>query len=820
MSTNNKADKAKLNPLKSIKGRLIVMGAVAVAATLILGLTGVSLISNNNSNANLLSSINNINLLQNDNNTQEVNFLYSLDYAYNDKVIENLGTMEEEVKTASSNAGIAFGSQVKTIESNIADIKTKSESLAKDFRSRGMLSSDGLFAKFVGGDEGLEEQFAALNNEANWVESPWLNFDLGTLPTKTIDGKQYYVYTYEEKVPQVGKRDVLIMRLGVSEQDYNGDIYISELKFDGQEVDLSQFTDVDLARSTGASLVSASFAPFNGKTAVKCESSFKADVTTWQDLTPELQISTIDSNEYSTVSFTFYFTAPGSLSGTACAAFSERFNFSSALKKVNEDFITYSKTVAEGKDASSMASDLSAALNEIRDNGAKYTTTAAVSGGITSAMDEKIAAFDSIVAADKDIVATKADINNLNAELTNSTSALRDSIGKSSAAAQRGMTILILAVLIISAVLVTFITVFVVKGVSKSIKGFQKTLGDIAEGDMTVRADTKTGDEFDIFGNSLNGMTDVLHGTLNNVSSIAREVKTSGIGLQTMAESTNDISNLMGSSIEEIANGANAQATDVEKSSLEMVHLSELMENIVGNIKELDKAAEDMANAGEEATDIIEELDSSNDKMIDGIAKIAAQIRKTNESVQQIKDATTMISSIASQTNLLSLNASIEAARAGEAGRGFAVVASEIQQLADQSNQSASDIDVVINTLISDFQGTMQIMAEVEKTTSEQNEKLVDTRDKVHIVSDGIEKTKEKTDLIKKSVEECNKVQQAVNQLIMNLSAISEEYAASTTQTADSMVDLNANIKKLLSESTKLLNISNTLEESMESFTL
>nr|MCR4778199.1 methyl-accepting chemotaxis protein [Lachnospiraceae bacterium] len=111
-------------------------------------------------------------------------------------------------------------------------------------------------------------------------------------------------------------------------------------------------------------------------------------------------------------------------------------------------------------------------------------------------------------------------------------------------------------------------------------------------------------------------------------------------------------------------------------------------------------------------------------------------------------------------------------------------------------------------------------MNEVEEITNEQNEKITDTREKFDIVSGGITETRDKTEEIKNAIDECNRVQIKVDQLISNLSAISEEYAASTTEAAQSMSELNDTIQRLLGESNKLIDISNTLEESMRSFTL
>lgn len=206
--------------------------------------------------------------------------------------------------------------------------------------------------------------------------------------------------------------------------------------------------------------------------------------------------------------------------------------------------------------------------------------------------------------------------------------------------------------------------------------------------------------------------------------------------------------------------------------------------------------------------------------MTDGIHRISQQITKTNDSVKEIESAASLISSIANQTNLLSLNASIEAARAGEAGKGFAVVASEIQQLADQSNKSADSIFRIITNLINEFKETLDTMMEVETATNEQNQKLTNTQKQFEIVNEGIAQSRDKTAVIKNAIGECNRVRNTVSEIMLNLSAISEENAASATETATAMQQLNTTISELLRESQKLLMISLQLDQDMTFFQL
>ena len=215
---------------------------------------------------------------------------------------------------------------------------------------------------------------------------------------------------------------------------------------------------------------------------------------------------------------------------------------------------------------------------------------------------------------------------------------------------------------------------------------------------------------------------------------------------------------------------------------------------------------------------IIQELGVSNDKTTEAIKKIGEQVHTTNNSVQEIRQAVELITSIATETNLLSLNASIEAARAGEHGRGFAVVASQIQKLAEESNSSAQEIGRIIDTLLKDSEQTVKVMDEVHIIVEEQREKLNLTKDKFQLVTDGVDSTRKEAEIIEKQAAACDMARAKILDIIQNLSAISEENAACTEETTASMEELNATLNLLANSAKDLLELSTELENNMDFF--
>ncbi len=819
-NSSKKTPTTKVSILSSIRGKLLVLGCVSIATTVILGLTGIYLINSSNSNNQVLADINQINLLQNENQTLDVSFLYDLDTSYNDTKMDNLNQMSSAAEDALKHTKSSFRSDLTQISDDIDTTISNSSDLFSSIIERGFSTDSGMYADFMAPDEALEGCFSDMGEESDWIDGTWTDAALASAEIVNVDGVNYHHVTYSTAWEGNGKRNYLIVRVGGNGIEYTGKVFINNIVVnDSESVDLSTLTASDLSKSYGA-YTDLDAATFNNTPSVCYQAGFSGSNPDWQETSVEIPIEGCSFDTCQKVSVDLYFEDTQVPTLRTAVALNEKYDFASNLDDLNDDFASYSKSVAEGNDSTEAASKIQSRLTEMKNNIGLYVVNSDIVTTGTSALSQKEDAFNSMQDYDKNIIELKSENNEINNNLTSLTSDVRSTIEKQTEDSRITMTALIGIVFVIGAVLIVAILLYVTASIQKSVGSFRHTLSDISNGNMTVRAATGKGDEFDIFGHSLNQMADKLTATLKSVVQIAGDLKVSGSSLEQMAQSTNETSSQIDLAITGIADGATNQAEDVEQTTHQITDLGNFMDDMVSNVGELDNTSAHMKDASDEAFQILNGLSASNQKTTDGINKISDLIHTTNNSVQEIKEAVSLISSIASQTNLLSLNASIEAARAGEAGKGFAVVASEIQQLADQSDKSADTIYQVITNLTENFQNTMSVMDEVVQATLEQNEKLNETQTQFNIVRGGIDQSRDKTSIIKASIEECNKVIINVNELMINLSAISEENAASTTETANSMQVLNRTINELLAESQKLLAASSALEKDMQSFIL
>lgn len=272
--------------------------------------------------------------------------------------------------------------------------------------------------------------------------------------------------------------------------------------------------------------------------------------------------------------------------------------------------------------------------------------------------------------------------------------------------------------------------------------------------------------------------------------------------------------------VQEIADGATGQAQETQKATENIMLIGNMVEEANKEIEGLRAEARIMRSAGEEAGETMGQLGNVNRQAIESIDRIYEQTHTTNEAAVRIREATHLITDIAEETNLLSLNASIEAARAGEHGRGFAVVAGQIQKLAEQSNESAQQIEEIINALIRDSQEAVETMDVVKEVMGQQNENVEKTDRIFGDVQQGITQTIDSIRTLADRIEQLDNARIKVVDVVQNLTAIAQENAASTQETSASVTEVGNIITQISDNSEQLEKIANNLENDMQEFKL
>ena len=325
-------------------------------------------------------------------------------------------------------------------------------------------------------------------------------------------------------------------------------------------------------------------------------------------------------------------------------------------------------------------------------------------------------------------------------------------------------------------------------------------------------------DECGIMAKALASLQQKLGETVSQIKNQSDRLFDSSNGMYKNISNMTQTTDQVDRAVQEIAEGATNQANETQKANENVITIGTMIEDTNNEVEELKKTAKNMQEAQRTAHEILEELGTVNQHTKASVEEIAQQTMTTNVSATKIREVTGLITDIAEETNLLSLNASIEAARAGEAGRGFAVVASQIQKLAEQSDVSAKQIENIIDQLVADSEKAVATMEQVQRIIDEQSRDVDRTGEVFRSVSDGIQKSIDGINLIGQKVQNMDQARIAVVDTVSNLSAIAEENAASTQESSASVTSITGIADEMQISSEDMRKIAEDLDQRMAAF--
>lgn len=359
---------------------------------------------------------------------------------------------------------------------------------------------------------------------------------------------------------------------------------------------------------------------------------------------------------------------------------------------------------------------------------------------------------------------------------------------------------IILAVAVISIVLAAVIAFafFNIHRIRKSLKFLTEEITVMANKDLTGPITVLKGND------EISQLSGAAHSLREQILNMMRAFRNSSGMLE---ESSGLMSDNTRASVEafkaidlaasDLAKTASQQASDATEMSAEMQQINAITKDSIENTSSLSDACGDIDNVTHSGMELVKELTDITHQSQTAFQNIFEAIGSIDEKAHTITMASDMISNIAAQTNLLSLNASIEAARAGEAGRGFAVVADEIRQLAEQSADSVKTINTMIDTLLesSDRAGTQselvrQYVDRQQKSVDETHKGFTAILENVNIVNDGVSNLRGINETLGHKVNQ-------ITELIEAMAAASEENAATSQELSATTSSVNSNLIEL-----------------------
>ncbi len=382
---------------------------------------------------------------------------------------------------------------------------------------------------------------------------------------------------------------------------------------------------------------------------------------------------------------------------------------------------------------------------------------------------------------------------------------------------QKTISLVVIIVLVVAVVVCYFVGRSLAKPVILAVNQAKK----IADLDVTQDIPEmlrKRNDEIGQLGSAFQIIMDNIRGYITSTSEVAEQVSSSSEELTATAQQSTVATEEVARTIDEISKGATEQSRDTENGSLKAVELGEIVEQDQQLMEELNLSAQRVIELKDEGIEIVNNLQQKTEESNKAAENIFISITETNNSAEKINLASQTIQGIAEQTNLLALNAAIEAARAGEAGRGFAVVAEEIRKLAEQSTESAKEIDTIVKELQANSTDTIKTMENVKIILDEQIAAVKETNNKFNGIAEAIVHTMEAVKRLNVSGKELQAKKDEILSVLESLSAIAEENAASTQEVSASTEELTASMAHIADASESLSELAQKLQSEISNF--
>ena len=348
---------------------------------------------------------------------------------------------------------------------------------------------------------------------------------------------------------------------------------------------------------------------------------------------------------------------------------------------------------------------------------------------------------------------------------------------------------------VLAGVISALLGFFVSLGYSKVIGKTAKTLQMAAKGDLNQRINSKRRDEFGVVAHAADGMMHNTKMLINSANLTTGAINASVSELDEASERLLSASGQIASSLEEIRRGIVQQAQDSTECLANAGKLTESIETVRENVYEVEQMAEEAKHATRQGMDAVQNLKERAAETTQITKQIIDDIETLSEETNRIQSIVAAIDDIASQTNLLSLNASIEAARAGEAGMGFAVVAEEIRKLAEQSASEAGAINNIITSVMAKTENTVKNARTAETVVAVQEGAVKNTMEEFNRIGNNVESIADRMTNIQRDVVEMEKAEKNTLDAIESISAVSQQTSAASEE-----VENMSNTSKLAAE--------------------
>ncbi|MDF9653100.1 methyl-accepting chemotaxis protein [Bacillus cereus] len=405
-------------------------------------------------------------------------------------------------------------------------------------------------------------------------------------------------------------------------------------------------------------------------------------------------------------------------------------------------------------------------------------------------------------------------------DLESYVSNLADQVFKDSQKMIDRSVITFIILVVVTTIVICIVSYIISKLIVAPLQTVSRMMERAKEGDLTVHGDYTAKDELGVLVSNFNEMIAGLRTNMQEVENNIQLLFQHADGVVSASEVSSSAAKKITMDIEEVANGAESQMQAMEQTAGAMEELTQGMQSIVNTSSSVNELSAQSALDAESGNKLMKQMIQQMDTIQNSVHSGVKQVETMKEQSEEIVKIIDVMQGITSQINLLALNAAIEAARAGESGRGFAIVADEVRKLAEQSSDSAKQIENLITQVMGTTNHTVHMMGKVDDEVQAGTQVVMHTEKVFGTITEKVQQVSEQIQTVSMSTDEIAASSEEISASAEDMAQISQRSSDRTDRVKESIQQQEKSVQEISVSIEHMHNAAGKLKQIVAQFTL
>ncbi|TKH15846.1 methyl-accepting chemotaxis protein [Bacillus wiedmannii] len=405
---------------------------------------------------------------------------------------------------------------------------------------------------------------------------------------------------------------------------------------------------------------------------------------------------------------------------------------------------------------------------------------------------------------------------NLEAYVSN----LADQVFKDSQKMIDRSVITFIILVVVTTIVICIVSYIISRLIVAPLQTVSRMMERAKNGDLTVHGEYNAKDELGVLVSDFNEMITGLRTNMKEVDNNIQLLFQHADGVVSASEVSSSAAKKITMDIEEVANGAESQMQAMEQTAGAMEELTQGMQSIVNTSSSVNELSAQSALDAESGNKLMKQMIQQMNILQNSVHSGVKQVETMKEQSEEIVKIIDVMQAIASQINLLALNAAIEAARAGESGRGFAIVADEVRKLAEQSSNSAKQIEKLITQVMGTTSHTVHMMGKVDNEVQAGTQVVMHTEKVFGKITEKVQQVSEQIQTVSMSTDEIAASSEEISASAEDMAQISQRSSDRTDRVKESIQQQEKSVQEISVSIEHMHNAAGGLKQIVAQFTL